>query len=105
MCKNLLGDGLNFPQKLLFSLLWMVKIINSFTGSFLSLAQDFFSVMGVIDVSELVQLEAYTILINMALEIALFLFFEVIFGNLNISNTIAMGQLGIICMFFVLFLI
>jgi hypothetical protein len=42
----------------------MVKIINSFTGSFLSLSQDFFQVMGVSDVSELVQLEAYTILVN-----------------------------------------
>jgi hypothetical protein len=77
----------------------MVKIINSFTGRFLSLSQDFFQVMGVSDVSELVQLEAYTILVNMAFETALFLFFHVIFELNNILSFINPSQILIIALF------
>jgi hypothetical protein len=104
VCKNLLDGVYNLPQKFLFSLLWMVKIFNSFTGSLLSLAQDVFSVLGGLDVSELTQLEAYTILVNMCLETALFLFFQVIFKLNNINNLINTSQFIILTFFTISFL-
>lgn len=106
VCDKLLNDGITFPQKVLFSLLWMIKIMNSFTGSVLSFFHDFFNIyasISGIDMSIFPQLESYTIILNIALETAIYLFFQVIFNLNNILSFINVPEFIIISTFFVAF--
>ena len=105
-CEKLLNDGMTFPQKVLFSLLWMIKIVNSFTGSVLSFFHDFFGIFtGITNLALSIfpQLESYTIILNVVIEGAIFLFFHSFLINNNfldiISNPQQLILLGFTSMF------
>ena len=102
VCEKLLGDGLDFPQKLLFSLLWMIKITDTFSGSVLGLFESGLRCyQGTTPnvISGILSLEAGTILINLAIDLTLYLLFEVIFEANNIISLINPNHFAIISLF------